>query len=396
MTQFNFTLDLEEIQALINNSGANDLAKQMLTTIFNQLMEKQRTDYINVEEYSRDDNRVSQRNGFYERGYTTRIGTLELRVPRTRDGEFSPTIFERYQRNEKALISAMLEMYVQGVSTRKVSKVIEELCGNKVSKSFVSSLTSELDIIVGEFLSRRFEKKYPFIFSDVLYIKVRENRRVVSKAFHVVLGINEDGERELLGFSISDIESYDSWKSIYQSLLDRGLDGVKLVVSDAHKGESKAIKECFTGAAWQRCQVHFMRNVFDRLPKKNTELVRSELKSLFKTTNIEVARSMRDDLVNKYSDQYSSMIECLDEGFEDGFQYCAIEETNYSRLKSTNMLERLNSEIRRREKVVRIFPNVNSALRLIGAVLIDTHEEWTSSFRQYISFTEETKKWVNN
>ena len=164
----------------------------MLTTIFNQLMEKQRTEYINVEEYSRGDERVSQRNGFYERGYTTRIGTLELKVPRTRDGEFSPTIFERYQRNEKALISAMLEMYVQGVSTRKVSKVIEELCGHKVSKSFVSSLTSELDIIVGEFLSRRFEKKYPFIFSDVLYIKVRENRRVLSKAFHVVLGINED------------------------------------------------------------------------------------------------------------------------------------------------------------------------------------------------------------
>lgn len=303
MIQFNFTLDLEEIQALINNSGANDLAKQMLTTIFNQLMEKQRSDYINVEEYSRGDNRVSQRNGFYERGYTTRLGTLELRLPRTRDGEFSPTIFERYQRNEKALISAMLEMYVQGVSTRKVSKVIEELCDHKVSKSFVSSLTSELDIIVEEFLSRRLEKKYPFIFSVVLYLKVRENRRDVSKAFHVVLGINEDGERELLGFSISDIESNDSWKSIYQSLLDRGLEGIRLVISDEHKGESKAVKECFTGTAWQRCQVHFMRNVLDRLPKKNTELVRSELKSLFKTTNIEVARSMSEDLVNKYSDQ---------------------------------------------------------------------------------------------
>ncbi len=395
MTQINLNLNADQIQDIIVHSGANDLAKQMLTTIFNQLMEKERDEYINVDAYSRENHRNSSRNGYYERNYTTRIGRLELIVPRTRDGEFSPSIFERYQRNEKALLSTMLEMYVQGVSTRKVSKVVEELCGTSVSKSFVSSLTSELDDMVDDFLNRPLERAYPFILSDVLYIKVRENHRVVSKAFHVILGINDMGERELLNFSISDSETYETWKNLYEQLIQRGLSGLKLVISDAHKGEVRAIKESFSGVSWQRCQVHFMRNVFDKLPRKNTEKVRAELKVLFKTNNIELARSLKNQIVDEYAGQYEKMVECLDEGFEDSFQYCSIEETNYSRLKSTNMLERLNSEIRRREKVVRIFPNTQSALRLLGSVLIDIHEEWQSSPRQYIKFTDKTKKWIN-
>ena len=383
MTQINFTLDSEQIQDIISNSGANDLAKQMLATIFNQLMEKERDEYINADSYSRVDDRVSSRNGYYERTYTTRIGRLELIVPRTRDGEFSPSVFERYKRNEKALLATMLEMYVQGVSTRKVSK------------SFVSTLTSELDSMVASFLNRPLERNYPFIFSDVIYIKVRENRRVVSKAFHVILGVNDLGERELLSFSVSDTESYESWKQLYTSLIDRGIAGLRLVISDAHKGEVAAIRDIFGGVAWQRCQVHFMRNVFDKLPRKNTETIRDELKVLFKTNNIEIARTLKNSICERYSEKYRKMTECLDEGFEDGFHYCSIEETNYSRIKSTNMLERVNSEIRRRERVVRIFPNEQSELRLIGAVLIDIHEDWQSSARQYIKFTDATKKWLD-
>ena len=394
MTQINLNLNMEQIQDIISNSGANSLAKQMLTTIFNQLMEKERDDYIQVDTYSREEHRNSSRNGYYERSYSTRIGRLELIVPRTRDGEFSPTIFERYQRSEQALLSTMLEMVVQGVSTRKVSKIVEELCGTSVSKSFISSLTSKLDEHVQSFLTRPLERHYPFILSDVLYIKVRENRRVVSKAFHIILGVNDLGERELLNFSISESESYETWKRLYEQCLDRGLTGLKLVISDAHKGEVRAIKETFGGVSWQRCQVHFMRNVFDKLPRKNTETVRDELKALFKMNNIELARNLKNRIIDQYRNQYAKMVECLDEGFEDSFQYCSIEESNYSRLKSTNMLERLNSEIRRREKVVRIFPNEQSALRLIGSVLIDVHEEWQSSARQYIKFTEKTKKWI--
>lgn len=394
MTHINFTLELDQVQELIKNSGANDLAKQMLTTLFNQLMEKQRDEYVQVDDYVRDTERQSQRNGYYDRNYTTRIGTLELIVPRTRDGQFSPTLFERYQRHEKALLTTMLEMVIQGVSTRKVSQVVETLCGKQLSKSFVSSLTVQLDEAVHTFLEKKFEVNYPFIFSDVLYIKVRENHRVLSKAFHLVVGINVHGEREILGFSLDDRESYDSWKTLYNSLIKRGLKGVKMITSDAHKGEVQAIKECFVGVAWQRCQVHFMRNVFDKLPKKNTEMIRSELKILFKLTSIETARSYKNQLVDQYSDKYPNMVTVLDEGFEDAFAYCASEQTNYNRLKSTNMLERLNQEIRRREKVVRIFPNDASAIRLIGSILLDIHDQWISSNRQYIRFTEKTIHWI--
>ena len=394
MAQVNFTLKMEDIQAIIEKSGADELSKQLLTTILNQLMENQRDEYIQVDNYVRDQQRVSQRNGYYPREYVTRIGSLELNVPRTRDGQFSPTVFERYQRHEQALIASMLEMYVQGVSTRKVTKIVEELCGKSVSKSFISSLTTQLDQQVEDFLNKKFEMDYPFLFSDVLYLKVRENRRVVSKAFHLVVGINSNGYREVLGFRIGNTESFDSWKALYEELIQRGLKGVKMVTSDAHKGEVEAIKQCFTGASWQRCQVHFMRNVFNHVPRKQTEQVRSELKALFRMTNIEAARDFRKRLENKYTDLYPEMIETLDSGFEDSFQYCSTKETNYLRVKSTNMLERVNEEIRRREKVIRIFPNEASALRLIGTILIDLNEEWITSDRQYISFSEETKSWL--
>lgn len=394
MAQVNFTLKMEDIQAIIEKSGADELSKQLLTTILNQLMENQRDDYIQVDNYVRDQQRVSQRNGYYSREYVTRIGSLELNVPRTRDGQFSPSVFERYQRHEQALIASMLEMYVQGVSTRKVTKIVKELCGKSVSKSFISSLTTQLDQQVEDFLNKKFEIAYPFLFSDVLYLKVRENRRVVSKAFHLVVGINSTGYRQVLGFRMGNTESFDSWKAIYEELIQRGLKGVKMVTSDAHKGEVEAIKQCFTGASWQRCQVHFLRNVFNHVPKKNTEQVRSELKALFRMTNIEAARDLKKRLEDKYADLYPDMIETLDSGFEDSFQYCSTQETNYSRVKSTNMLERVNEEIRRREKVIRIFPNEASALRLIGTILIDLNEEWITSDRQYISFSEETKSWL--
>lgn len=394
MAQLNFTLNLEDIQAIIQKSGADDLSKQLLTTIFNQLMENQRDEYIQVDEYSRDKNRVSQRNGYYHRSYTTRIGTLELEVPRTRDGLFTTDVFDRYQRHEQALITTMLEMYVQGVSTRKVSKVVETLCGRTVSKSFISTLTSQLDQHVEAFLSKKFDEIYPFLFSDVLHIKVREDLRVVSKAFHIVMGVNASGQREILGFNIQESESTQSWKRIYEDLIKRGLKGVKMITSDAHKGEVEAIKQCFLGASWQRCQVHFVRNVFDRLPKKQTEIVRSELKGLFKMNEINAARAFKNEIASRYEQKYPNMVEVLESGFEDGFQYCSIPEMNYNRLKSTNMLERVNEEIRRREKVIRIFPNEASALRLIGTILIDINDEWSSSTRQYIQFTEQTKNWL--
>jgi putative transposase len=387
MTQIHFTLDKDELQELISNSGANEASKLILTKLFNELMENQRDEYCNVDPYQRDENRTSQRNGYYRRDLTTRIGTINLNVPRTRDGNFSTDIFERYQRNEKALVTTMLEMYVSGVSTRKVGQVVETLCGKSVSKSYVSSITKLLDEEVFKFQQRRIEKKIPYLMTDVLYIKIRENHRVVSKAVHIAIGIDSKGFKNILGFMISDSESEETWQSFYQSMINRGLTNVEMVISDAHQGQVSAIQKSFTESVWQRCQVHFLRNVMDKLPKKSTQEIRNEIKELFRINDIDAARITKNKILEKHSEKYNKMCECLDQGFEDSFQYTSSNSTRYNRLKSTNLLERLNQEIRRREKVVRIFPNVESAERLIGSMLIDIDEDWITSTRRYIEFT---------
>ena len=388
MTQLHFTINQEEIQNIINESVDNKIAKSILTNIFNQLMEKERDEYLENTSYQRDPNRTTYRNGYYERDYTTKVGTLTLRVPRTRDGNFSTELFERYQRNEKALLTTMLEMYVQGVSTRKVSKVIENLCGKTYSKSFVSSLTKQLDEEVEAWRNSDLSKvKYPYLLTDVIYIKVRENHKVVSKACHIAIGINEEGKREIIGLKLSDTESLSTWNNFFKYLINRGLTGLKMVISDAHKGLVAAIKESFLNVSWQRCQVHFIRNILDKTPKKNTKEFREDLKALFKITDINLARKMKEEIFNKYEEdkKYQKSLQILDEGFEDFFAYLN-EEQVFSRLRTTNSIERLNEEIRRREKVIRIFPNEKSAIRLIGAILIDINEEWISTQRSYIKF----------
>lgn len=395
MTQIHFTLDMKELQDLISHSASDQGTKILLTKLLNQVMEIQRDAYCQVSQYERSSERTAQRNGYYERELTTRVGTLDLRVPRTRDGEFSPDIFERYQRNEKALVSTMLEMYVSGVSTRKVGAIVETLCGKRVSKSYVSSITKLLDEDVRNFKKRPLNKKIPFIMTDVIYIKVREDRRVKSKAVHIAIGVDDKGFKTILGFMISDSESEDSWSEFYASLIDRGLSNVEMVISDAHQGQVNAIQKSFTSAVWQRCQVHFIRNVMDRLPKKNTESIRNDIKNLFRIQDIEAARSVKDILLDNNFEKYEKMCDCLDSGFEDAFQFCSIAETRYNRLKSTNLLERLNQEIRRRERVIRIFPNQESADRLIGTMLLDLDEEWQTNTRRYIDYTDETKQWLN-
>ena len=388
MTQVHFTLNTEEIQKLIDQSVQDDLSKTILTTVFNQLMEEQRNEYLQADEYERSEHRKSYRNGYYTRDFTTRIGTLELRVPRTRDGKFSPSVFERYQRNEKALLAAMLEMYVSGVSTRKVSQVVEELCGKSIYKSFVSSLTEQLDPMVKDWQNRSLkDTSYPYVMTDVLYIKIRENHRVVSRSCHIAIGITKDGEREIIGFMIQNKESDETWSVFFEYLKFRGLQGTELVISDAHKGLVKAIKESFTNASWQRCQVHFMRNILSKVPKKDSKPFRESIKAIFRFTDIELARTAKNKLIRDYIDKtkYSKACETLDEGFEDAFQYTVVGK-GHPRLKSTNLLERLNEEVRRREKVIRIFPNRDSANRLIGAILMDKHEDWLSSSRKYIQF----------
>ena len=386
MTQVHFTLNDEEVQSLLHTSVDNELSRNILISIFNQLMEKERTDYIDAKPYERSEDRTSSRNGYYDRDYLTRVGSLELKIPRTRDGKFSPSLFEKYQRSEKALLASILEMYISGVSTRKVTKVVEELCGKSVSKSFVSSLTKKLDEMVEQWrTSSLAEERYLYLMSDVLYIKVRENHRVISKSCHIAIGIREDGHREIIGFMITDSESEESWSLFFDHLKDRGLTGLKMIISDAHKGLVTGIRKSFPGVSWQRCQVHFLRNILSSIPKKDSKAFREELKAIFLLTDIEAARRAKNHLLKDYEGEprYEKACITLDEGFEDAFQY-AVNGTAHPRLRSTNMLEGLNAEIRRRERVIRIFPNVQSATRLIGTLLMDQNDSWTMSSRTYV------------
>lgn len=389
MTQVHFTLTKEEIESLIANGIKDEGLKIILTKVFNTAMLAERDAYIQANNYERCDERISQRNGFYTREYVTIANQLTLKVPRTRDGKFETTVFNRYERRERALVLAILEMYVNGVSTRKVSSIVKSLNGTTVSKSLVSSLTKELDLEVEAWRNRSLsDKEYAVVYADVLFIKVREENRVVSKSCHIAIGVTTEGYREILGMMILDGENRANWVYFFTSLINRGLKDIPLIVSDAHKGLVQAVTECFVGASWQRCQVHFLRNLIQAIPRKNSILFRQELKNLFNFTDIEHARKALHQLLDAYANNpvYKKACELLEEGFDDAFQYACVFSVGSNRLRSTNVLERLNEEIRRREKVVRIFPNTASAIRLIGAILMDTQSKWDGTKKKYINF----------
>lgn len=382
MTNINITINLEQLKAEVEKSSLGSPVKASLALVLNSLMEKERDEYINALSHERTDERRGYRNGYYERELITGTGSLTLKVPRTRDGEFSTSVFQKYERCEQALILSMIEMVVNGVSTRKVTKIVEELCGKSVSKSLVSNLTKSLDPIVNEWRNRPLNTLYyPYIYVDAMYIKVRENDRVVSKGVLIACGVNEEGHREIIGLRVTHGESEDSWSNFFDHLKSRGIQSPKMVISDAHAGLVAAIKESFLGTSWQRCCVHFLRNIMDSFPKKNSSEAKTELKEIFKTSNIKWSRELKRDFIEKYCEVkgFTKVIETLDAGFEDAMQFHSQKAELHKHLRTTNMLERVNREIRRRERVIQIFPNDQSAIRIIGAVLMKMEEEWSKS-----------------
>lgn len=382
MVQLNFNLDMDILKDSVMNSNIDAVVKSTIVLVLNEYMEMERDEYLQAGSYERSADRIDYRNGYYERDLTMSIGKITLKVPRTRQGDFAPSVFERYARCDQALVLSMLEMVVNGVSTRKVTNIVEQLCGRSVSKSFVSSLTSKLDPIVNEWANRPLNTKYfPYLFVDAMYIKVREGNRVVSKAVYLALGIDKEGRREILGLRVDHNESYKSWSSFIKGLISRGLQSPKLVVSDAHEGLKKAIQQDFVGTSWQRCNVHFKRNIVEAMPKKENQEAISLLKSIFAAEEMDTLRNLKDLFFERYEEnpKYQKALRILDEGFEDSIQYMNFPIEHRKSIRSTNGVERLNAEIRRRERVIRIFPNTQSAFRLIGAVLI--------------SYVETTKHW---
>lgn len=378
MTQLQFTLNYEEMENAILQSDMTGVLKSSLILMLNEYMEYERDKYIQADAYERNGSRTSYRNGYYERDYFISIGKLTLKVPRTRDGQFTPTVFEKYQRMDQALILSLMEMVVNGVSTRKVTQIVEQLAGESVSSSLVSKLTKKLDPLVKEWANRSLENTtYNYLFVDAMYIKVREKKRVVSKAVYIGQAITAKGTIEIVGFSIQQIESYEAWKCFLRSLLERGMNKPRLVISDAHEGLKKAIQEVYVGTAWQRCTVHFKRNIFSPLPKKESSAFRRKVIEIFNQPSEKKARESYNELFDMYeaNSRYEKSLKILEAGFEDAIQFVNEPENVHRFIKSTNHLERTNQEVRRREKVIRIFPNQNSAYRLVGAVLLQIDRE---------------------
>ena len=366
-------------------SGQDGLAK-LVEAVLNQILEAQVAETLGAERHERTEERAGYRNGYRPRTLYTRVGPVTLLVPQTRDGSFSTEIFKRYQRSEQAFVLALMEMVVQGVSTRKVSAITEELCGASFSKSTVSALCAGLDVRVRAFNERRLEGAYPFVLVDALFVKSREGDRVVSRAALVVSGIRNDGYREILGVKIGDTESFATWDETFRWLKGRGLQGMMFVVSDNHGGLTQAIGKHFQGASWQRCQVHLMRNLLAHAPVKVRADVAQAAKLVLNAPDMAEARRRLAEFSQTFAKIAAKAAACLEAGFEDAMAVMALPEKYRKRLRSTNMQERLNEEIRRRERVIRIFPNDESALRLIGALLAEHNESWQE--RRYLDMDE--------
>jgi transposase-like protein len=388
MTQLQFNLNVDVLKEAIMNSNLDMVIKSAIVLVLNEFMEKERDEFLQAAPYERAVERRDYRNGYYDRELLMSIGNITLKVPRTRNGEFSTSVFEKYARCDQALVLSMLEMVINGVSTRKVTNIVEQLCGKNVSKSFISSLTQKLDPIVNEWATRPLNTTYyPFLFVDAMYIKVREHHRVVSKAVYVATAITEKNTRVILGLSVDHVESFESWSRFFQLLKSRGLQSPKLVISDAHQGLQNAIQREFIGTAWQRCNVHFKRNIINKLPKKNTAEIRTMIKRVFDAVTIEDVRQFKDELMSQFGSEpkFEKALAIFEDGFEDTIQYMSFPQNIRCHIRSTNSLERLNQEIRRRERVIRIFPNTQSAYRLVGAVLMYYQETIYSKRKTLLS-----------
>lgn len=374
MAQLNITLNQAEILLLLSEDRDKTFRK-LLESSLNALLKAESAEQLGAEPYERTDDRVDSRNGVRERDLVTRIGTITLKVPRHRNRPFKTMMFENYSRSEAALISTMAEMVINGISTRKVSRVMEELCGTSFSKSAVSEYCKELDREIYAFKDRNLTCEYPFVAVDATYFKVREAGRVISKAMMIAVGTTMEGKREVIGFEAYDAETKDNWKTFMEGLKDRGLKGIRLITSDASDSILYAISTVFPLVPWQRCQTHFSRNVLEKAPKKYHRAILEMLTEMYNSSSIEAARRKRDELINEYNDVAEASMKCLDEGFEAIMTVMVFPKTIRRFLRTNNHLERLNEELKRRSNAIGIFPNAPSLLRLMGSVLLEWNND---------------------
>ena len=381
MAHHNRKVDEEMVQGtLLDDPG---FLKEIVKRVLQKLLEAEMTEHIGAAPYERSATRTGQRNGYKPRALRTRVGTLNLLVPQDREGTFSTKLFSRYQRNEKALVLALMEMYVEGVSTRKVKEITEELCGTSFSKSLVSSLAGGLDAELQAWRSRQLEAKaYPYLFVDARYEKVRVDHKVVGQGVLVVSAVRDDGVREILAVEVADTESEATYQELFRSLKERGLKGVELVVSDDHEGLKAAITRHFQGAAHQRCQVHYAKNLLGMVGAAKRKEIGADLRAIFAAPDRRSALGLAPSVAEKWRGKGREKVaEHIEEHVEECLSCLAFPESHRRRIRTTNVQERLNQEIKRRTRVVRIFPNRESCLRLVTALVIEQSEEWVTGRR---------------
>jgi putative transposase len=377
---------LLEVLDALKAADVGDRVRGAAETIYQALIEAELTDAIGAGRHERTDTRAAQRNGHRTRTLSTTAGDLELRIPKLRTGSFFPSLLERRRRVDQALFAVVMEAYLHGVSTRKVDDLVKALGADTgISKSEVSRICADLDIEVGAFRDRSLaEQAFPYVFLDATYCKARVNHRVVSQAVVIATGVRADGWREVLGFAVGDSEDGAFWTAFLRSLKARGLGGVQLVISDAHTGLKQAIAAVLLGSSWQRCRVHFLRNVLAQVPKGSSEMVAAAIRTIFAQPDAAHVHEQLGVIAGMLGRQSAKVETMLREAAEDLLAFAGFPAAHWKKIWSTNPLERLNKEVKRRTDVVGVFPNPEALLRLAGAVLVEAHDEWQATDRRYL------------
>jgi transposase-like protein len=378
------TKDMMDVQALIGKTGDSDFLREMIGFAAQRLMEMEVGERTGAAYGEKDPERVAQRNGYRERDWETRAGTVELRIPKLRKGTYFPGFLEPRRMAEKALTAVIQEAYIQGISTRSVDELVKAMGMSGISKSQVSRLCEEIDVRVKAFLDRPIEGDWPYVWLDATYIKVRRAGRIVSVAVIIAVGVNSDGRREVLGMTIGHSEAEVFWTEFLRSLARRGLRGVKLVISDAHEGIKASVAKVLS-ATWQRCRVHFMRNALAHAGKSGRRVVSAFIATAFAQDTPETAKSQWRSVADQLRSSVPKLSALMDSAEEDVLAYMTFPTQHRTKLHSNNPIERLNGEIKRRTEVVGIFPNEEAITRLVGAILLEQNDEWAVQRSRYMT-----------
>lgn len=379
---------LSELLDAFRTGDGVDLIRDAVRLVLQELSELEATERIGAARYERSDTRVTDRNGARSRVLSMQAGDVELRIPKLRKGSFFPAILEPRRRIDQALYAVVMEAYVHGISTRAVDDLVEAMgVETGISKSEVSRICAGLDEIVGAFRTRTLGHiEFPYVYLDATYLNVRNGTgQVVSMAVIVASGIAADGSREILGLDVGDSEDETFWRGFLTSLKGRGLGGVRLVISDQHAGLVKALKRCFQGAGHQRCRVHFARNLLAHVPKDKADMVASMFRMIFSAPDAEAVHATWEEVRDRLAASFPKIGPLMDDARAEVLAFTAFPKAHWQKIWSTNPLERINKEIKRRSRVVGIFPNPAAVIRLVGAVLADMHDEWQASERRYLS-----------